>query len=58
MAGGVGAAVTQGLSTEGVAVMHPVPQMLLLLLLVGVQTGSPTGPGRRLHGKDKGWTRC
>lgn len=52
MAGGVGAAVREGgflqeLSTEGVAVM-----------LVGVQTGSPTGPGRRLHVKDNGWTLC
>lgn len=56
MAGGMGAAIMEGLSTEGVAVMHQMPQKLLLL--VGVQTGSATGPGRRLHVKDKGWTWC
>lgn len=61
VAGGVGAAVREGgflqeLSIEDVAMLHLVPQMLLLL--VGVQTGSPKGLGRRLHVKDNGWTLC
>lgn len=33
---------------------HLVPQVMLLL--VGVQTGSSAEPGRQLCMKDKGWT--